>query len=296
MAGNSADAGRSVTSKVVAILLTFTDGSVHSLSEIARQAGLPTSTVHRLVTELAAWGLLERTEDVQYRVGVPLRAIGAQMVHTPSLQEHGRRVMEDLSAATRSTVRLGVLEDGHVSFIEKRAGHQPVSSSARPRPLPAHASAMGKALLAFSPPGVAEAVINRGLYACTPYTLTTADRLRKALAVIRVAKIAVSRWELAPGESSVAVPVFAGGGIVVGALEVSVRDLRNDLRVIQAVLLIAGRSLSRELVAAQPMGAPRPTMNTVPTRPNRMMNQPNVPPPRLVERSHGYSREVAQQR
>jgi DNA-binding IclR family transcriptional regulator len=255
VAGNSADAGRSVTSKVVAILLTFTDGSLHSLSEIARLAGLPTSTVHRLVTELAAWGLLERTDEGQYRVGVALRAVGSQMLHEPSLQEHGRRVMEDLSAATRCAVRMGVLEDGAVSFIEKRAWQEPVSS-AKPRPLPAHASAMGKALLAFSPPGVVEGVIARGLYPCTPYTLTTADRLRKALSVVRTARIAVSRWELRAGESSVAVPVFCGGGNVVAALELSVRDLRNDLRVVQAVLLVAGRSLSRELVTSQPSGRP----------------------------------------
>ena len=51
MAGNSTDAGRSVTSKVVAILLTFADGNIHSLTEIARLAGLPVSTAHRLATE-----------------------------------------------------------------------------------------------------------------------------------------------------------------------------------------------------------------------------------------------------
>jgi hypothetical protein len=60
-AGNSADAGRSVTSKVWAILMTFTEGSEHSLTEIARLAGLPISTAHRLTSELGSWRLLERT-------------------------------------------------------------------------------------------------------------------------------------------------------------------------------------------------------------------------------------------
>ena len=57
MAGNSAEPGRSVTSKVVAILLTFHDGNEHSLTEIARLTCLPVSTAHRLVTELAGWGV-----------------------------------------------------------------------------------------------------------------------------------------------------------------------------------------------------------------------------------------------
>ena len=65
MAGNSTDPGRSVTSKVTAILMVFADGDVHSLTEIAAYADLPTSTAHRLASELVAWRLLERTEERQ---------------------------------------------------------------------------------------------------------------------------------------------------------------------------------------------------------------------------------------
>ena len=42
LSGNSSEGGRSVTSKVVAILLTFTDGTLHSLTEIASSTGIPT--------------------------------------------------------------------------------------------------------------------------------------------------------------------------------------------------------------------------------------------------------------
>jgi IclR helix-turn-helix domain len=48
MAGNSTDAGRSVSSKVTAILMVFADGDVHTLTEIAASADLLTSTAHRL--------------------------------------------------------------------------------------------------------------------------------------------------------------------------------------------------------------------------------------------------------
>jgi hypothetical protein len=51
MAGNSIDAGRSVTSKVTAILMVFADDGVHTLTEIAGSAHLPTSTAHRLASE-----------------------------------------------------------------------------------------------------------------------------------------------------------------------------------------------------------------------------------------------------
>jgi DNA-binding IclR family transcriptional regulator len=94
VAGNSTESGRSVTSKVVSILMTLADGHSQSLTEIARLAGLPISTAHRLVNELVAWGFMERTEDGHYLAGVPLKVIGSVHTgHASSLRERARRVM-----------------------------------------------------------------------------------------------------------------------------------------------------------------------------------------------------------
>src|SRR5580658_9458064 len=81
MAGNSAEPGRSVTSKIVAILLTFHDGNEHSLTEIARLTCLPVSTAHRLVTELAGWGVLERTDESTFRIGLQIKARRPEALH-----------------------------------------------------------------------------------------------------------------------------------------------------------------------------------------------------------------------
>ncbi len=150
MAGNSTEPGRSVTSKVVAILLTFHDGGEHSLTEIARLTRLPISTTHRLVTELAGWGVLERTDESQFRAGSPIRAIGGRAAYSPAIVESARRVLEDLATTARTSAGLGVLTGGQVAYIEKRNDHSPVTSFARAPKLPAHATALGKALLAFS--------------------------------------------------------------------------------------------------------------------------------------------------
>jgi len=248
MSGNSADAGRSVTSKVIAILLTFSDGNVYSLTEIARRTGLPISTTHRLAQEMAAWGMLERAEDGQYRIGMQLKAIASQAVPMPpSLHERARRVLEDLAAASpRSTVRLGVLEGLEVAYIEKAEGNHPVSMVFETTSLPAHATAMGKALLAFSSPQVVDAVIAMGLPRYTPFTLTSPERLRRALATIRLTRVAVSRRELDLTASAVAVPAFGAGGGVAAALELTVAD-PQDFRLVQPPLIVAARSLSREL-------------------------------------------------
>ena len=101
MAGNSTEPGQSVTSRVSAILLTFTDCDERSLTEIARLAGLPVSTAHRLAVELASRDLLERDENGHYHVGSPLRGIGTSEWGAPTLVERASCVLDDLSGAIR---------------------------------------------------------------------------------------------------------------------------------------------------------------------------------------------------
>jgi len=254
MAGNSTEAGRSVTNKITSILMTFTEGSEHSLTEIAQLAGLPISTAHRLTSELASWRLLERTVDGRYRAGLPLRVMGGGDVHPPDLRERAPCVIEDLATATHCRARLGILEELEVAYIEKQPGPRPVSGFVPAATLPAHATALGRALLAFAPSSTVEMIIMRGLRAYTPSTITSPDRFRRALAVTRVTHVAATRFELEATTCAVAVPVFGAGGDVVAAIELTVRDLGRELRPVMAALSIAARSLSRELASAA--GAP----------------------------------------
>lgn len=247
MAGNSSEAGRSVTSKVVAILETFCHGNIHSLTEISHRTELPISTVHRLATELASFGFLERTDDSHYRAGIPLRIIGARATHAPTVLERARFVLDDLAATTRTDVRLGVLTECGVTYLEKSACRQGVLSPSATPIVPAHATAMGKALLAFSPSSTVDAFVARGLKRFTPYTLASADRLRRALAEIRLNGLALSRWELHLGVSALAAPLFGPGGQVIAAIEMPLRDPRAELPRLQPALVVAARGLSRQL-------------------------------------------------
>ena len=273
MAGNSTEAGRSVTHKIISILMTFTEGSEHSLTEIAQLAGLPISTAHRLTSELASWRLLERTVDGRYRAGLPLRMMGGAVdVHPPDLQERAPCVLEDLAGATRCRARLGILRELEVAYIEKQPGPRPVSAFVPAATMPPHASALGRALLAFAPPSTVEMIIMRGLRAYTPHTITSPERLRRALAVTRVTRVAVTRFELEASTCAVAVPVFGAGGDMVAAIELTVRELGRELQPVMAALSIAARSLSRELggacrsdahrlqAAPAPAATPRPAL------------------------------------
>lgn len=241
---------RTVTSKLAAIIDVFGSGDVHSLSEIACRADLPVSTAHRLAQELTVWGLLERVPERGYRVGAALRAIGGHWRHDPGLYGKGRRIVTDLAAATRLTARFGVMVGPEIRFMEKGPDRQPPPTRLEAAGLPAHATAMGKSLLAFAPPQVVDAVAGEVLPAYTPFTIGTGSQLRKELAAVRIGGVATSHQELRIGASAVGVPVFAAGGVAVAALEVSVDGSASQMAVARAALLIAARSMGYELCAA----------------------------------------------
>src|SRR4051794_9325499 len=76
MAGGAIESGRSVVSRVAAILMAFRNGGTHSLTELANVTGFPTPPTPRLGGDLVPRGVTGRTAGGLYRVGPPLRMIG----------------------------------------------------------------------------------------------------------------------------------------------------------------------------------------------------------------------------
>ena len=259
---------RSLVTRIVAILSTFLTGKSHSVTEIARLTGLPLSTAHRLTGELASWHLLRRRADGRYEVGFTLQRLGSDAPPSPALADLAADVVTDLSEVTRRRARLGVLRHGRVAYLEKQPGPLPATGFSANAVLPAHATAVGKALLAFSPWEVAfpprgiGAPADRRLPAFTSRTLTSPAELHRALHGIRLSGSAVARGELFPDDWAVAVPVF-GDGDVVAALELEVHDWEADHEACLIALTIAARGLSREL-AVTVRGGDRPHLRLLP--------------------------------
>ncbi len=244
MAGGAIESGRSVASRVSAILMAFRSGGTHSLTELAALAALPISTTHRLVGELVSRRVLERTDDGAYRVGLPLRMIGGlTFPFSPPLLERALDVINDVTAVTGASVRVGVLDTQQLAVRATEPGRSAADGFTED-PTPTYASALGRVLLAFSPAHVVDEVVAAGPLPFSP------DRLRRLLATTRLARLAVYRD--ARGRCQVAVPVFGTGGTLLGALEASVPDPRSGLDQIRGALLVAAGSLSRQLATSPP--------------------------------------------
>jgi DNA-binding IclR family transcriptional regulator len=247
VAGNSGRPGLKVSSKTAAILLALTTGGEHTLSALADHTRLPVSTVYRLLHDLASSPVVERTADGRYRPGPALRGL-ALTPDPPTLDTRGPLALHDLATALQLTVRLGVPKNGDVAYIEKTPDLVPGTSFPNRARLPVHATALGKALLAYAPAVVVQRLAAGGLARFTEYTPTSISELGRAVVHARLHGFATSDRELNLDVRGVAAPVLGTGGVATAAIEVHVPDLDpSTLARVTPALILAARALAREL-------------------------------------------------
>jgi DNA-binding IclR family transcriptional regulator len=251
VAGGSATAGRSVTSRALAVLDAFSTNSPRlSLTEIADRSGTPLSTVHRLLAELTAWGALVRRPDGRYEIGRKLWDLGLLAAVQAELRQVAAPFLLDVHTATRDTVHLAVRDGLSALYVERISGREsvPVVSQVGSR-LPLHATGVGKVLLAAAADDVLERMLG-ALTRETRHTIADPPRLRREIAEVRCRGFARTAEEMTLGAASVAVPVTVertGTPVVAAALGIVVPSSRRDPARLVPVLEVAARGIGREL-------------------------------------------------
>ena len=236
-------APHTVAARVAAIVLAIAARRPSSQTELARLVGLPLSTTHRLLAALVSWGIVERTVHGHYELTLEGTRSGGDLA---TLQDHIVSAVADLAEVTRSTARFGVWHVHGVSVIERSVGGLPGARRSKCSVLPMHATALGRALLAFAPHGEVRRVLAGQLRGYTDCTITTVDGLSKTLLAIRSCGVAIAIGELSPGHWAVAVPLFGPNGVV-GSLEMSGAGTPPTLRSVTPVLRYAAAALGRRL-------------------------------------------------
>ena len=238
--------------KVLAVLATFDlDRRSQTLTQIANRAHLPLSTTHRLVSELAEWGALERDDQGAWHVGLRLWEIGAICPRGQILRNVALPYMQDLYESTHENVQLAVREGTELVFVERIAGHRSVdlltSVGAR---FPLITTGMGRVLLAHAPADIQDSVLDQPQLAPTPFTITDPDELRALLASIRREQVVVSDRQLSTTTLAVAAPIRLGStGPVHAALGliVSAEHPLEHVRAFRRPVLAAAQAISADL-------------------------------------------------
>ncbi|MET9361243.1 IclR family transcriptional regulator [Streptomyces sp. NPDC006632] len=210
-------------------LFLESEGSL-SAPDVTRRLQLPRTTVHELLTTLAARSYLAPVPEQpgRYRLGVRNHQLGSRYAEQLDLAAEGQQVAREVAQTCDETVHVAILEDTDVIYIAKvDSTHAVRMVSAAGRRLPAHCTSVGKMLLAMVPDADLDARLDgRELVAMTPDSITEPAALRSALAEIRERGTAVEHRESNPDVSCVAAPVRDRTGRVVAALSISVPMIR----------------------------------------------------------------------
>jgi DNA-binding IclR family transcriptional regulator len=249
MSEGSGTRPRSVSAKVLDVLAAFrADCPELTLSQISRHSGLPLTTAHRIVRELAARGVLERSAAGSYHIGLLLWEIASLAPRGLLLREVALPYMEDLCQATHENVQLAVREGAELVFIERLAGRGavPVLTRVGGR-FALHATGVGLVLLAHAPADIQEQVLAGPLERWTPMTISSQDQLRRILADVRQNGYSVSDRQVTIDALSVGAPVRGADDEVIASLSIVAHADGAESRTLAAAVRAAARGISRSL-------------------------------------------------
>lgn len=195
-----------------------------SLTELAQQVGLSTSTTHRLLTTLEEqrYVRFEHTARL-WMIGIQSFVTGSTFIKARNFTDIARPHMRALMEATGETVNLAVLDGSEGVIVAQVECRQLMRALAAPgRRVPLHCSGVGKALLAaLSDSTMAPILRQQGLPRFTPMTLTTVKRLRTELAQSRERGYAVDNEEHSIGVRCIAAAIYDEHNETVGAISIS---------------------------------------------------------------------------
>ena len=207
-----------------------------AVKDLARALRLPRSTAHRLVAGLTEVCLLQKSAPGRYVLGGLLEEIAARTARWEPLIRHSRPHMERLREDTGLAAAL------HVMHAERRVmlHHTDAGDDARAIagdrcvPMPLHACAAGKMLLALLPePDMARLVRRDGAGVAGKGAADNLSAFVRDVARARAQRYALSSPKGARGAASVAVPVVAGPG---SGLPLAVMSLASEGRGSERVL------------------------------------------------------------
>jgi sugar lactone lactonase YvrE/DNA-binding IclR family transcriptional regulator len=195
-----------------------------TFTQLLHSCNLPKATLHRILSTLQREGLLRQdTYTKTFKLGFRLLELAHEVWSDFDLRIAAQDELIRLRDLVGESVCLVVMEGGHIVVVasEEAGAEMRVFTSVGMR-LPVHASAAGKAMLAYLDPAQQMSVMDLiAFHPITPKTITSIPDLRSELNLTRARGYAIANQEHAPNVVSVAAPIFDFEGRPIGAIAVS---------------------------------------------------------------------------
>jgi IclR family pca regulon transcriptional regulator len=201
-----------------------------TLSDMARQTGLSRAAARRFLLTLVKLGYVH-FDGRMFSLRPRVLELGYAYLSTLSLNEVAATHMEDLVAEMRESSSIAVLDGDDIAYVVRVPTQRIMTVAiAVGTRFPAYATSMGRALLAYLPPGELDAYLDRvELRPLTKRTVTDVHVLRATLREVAAQGYAVVDQELEDGLRSVGAPIRDAGGQVFAAINMSVHASRATL-------------------------------------------------------------------
>jgi IclR family transcriptional regulator, pca regulon regulatory protein len=252
-AGQAAQRGEYVQSldRGLAVIRCFSPRTPRlTIADVARETGLTRAAARRFLHTLESLGYVGSSNG-QFYLRPRVLELGYAYLSSISVaeiaQEHLIAMAEELHESCSASVL-----DGHDIVYVARAQTNRIMTIALAvgTRLPAHATSMGRVLLAALPPAALEDYLAEApLTRLTDRTVTDPERLRAEVVEVRQRGYCIIDQELELGVRSVAVPVHDADGRTVAAVNASAHASRVRLDTLQKVFLPRLRAAAKEIDA-----------------------------------------------
>lgn len=237
-----------------AVLLAFDEERRDpSLIEIATVTGLSRPAVRRILLTLQHLGYVEPTTGSHWRLTPRVLSIGQHYATSSTLVEISQPHMSRLVEETRESASLSALDGNEIVYLARVPAKRVLNVTAvAGTRVPAHATSMGRVLLAAASPEFVERyLVDPGLAPLTPHTITDPERFRSALEQARLQGWSLVCEERERGLIAGSAPIRDHTGRVVAALSSSSSTGRTSPshfeRHIVPVLTRTAKEISTEL-------------------------------------------------
>ncbi len=190
------------------------------VNELARRIGVSPSTASRLLGTLESAGLVQRDGQGPFRLGLGLVTLADRVLARLDLRALARPVLVALMERTGETATLSVPGEREAITVDSVPSQSSVVSMARlGRPSVAHATAVGKVMLAFGGGGGPVSLPReRDLRAFTEHTITDRERLAEEVLAVRQRGYGTVFGEREADVNAIAAPVFDRAGALAAIL------------------------------------------------------------------------------
>ncbi|MGM0718303.1 MAG: IclR family transcriptional regulator [Halobacteriota archaeon] len=203
------------------------ENGVVTVTAVADDLDLAKSTAHSYLSSLVTRGYAIRQSD-GYRLSLEFLSLGDRARRHHGLYMRAKPEIDELAASTGERVQLMVREGSSGVYIYQTQGTNAVQTDSHVGTTVAlHATAVGKAYLAFLPEETVDAVLKAsGLEAITDETITKLDELLADLATIRDRGYATNMEERITGMRAIGAPICDQTGTAIAAISLSAPTTR----------------------------------------------------------------------